>query len=458
MKKEKYECPVAKNDRVKVVIEDLTHDGRGVGKVDHYPLFIENAIPGEEVQVQVMKTTKKFGYAKVIRWIEKSEDRVEEVETNWIRTGIAPIHHMTYSAQLTFKQNQVKNAMKKIGHFEDMDVKSVLGMEQPFAYRNKAQIPVRKIDNQLEFGFFRRNSHDLVPIEDFYIQEPEIDELLINLKEILIKYGVKPYNESDDTGNLKNVMVRKGHYTGQLMIVFVTKKKKVFKVDQITAEIVEQNPNVVSIMQNIHPEKTNTILGKEFMCLYGKEYIEDQLLGKTYHVSAKSFYQINTKQAEVLYKEAIQLADFKETDIVVDAYCGIGTIALSIAEKVKKVYGVEVVEDAILDAKENASLNGIDNAEFEVGRAEYVFKKWLEDGFKPNVVIVDPPRKGLDAQFIDACCDMDPEKVIYVSCDPATLARDMKLFAEKGYTTNSVQPVDMFPQTSHVESVVLLEK
>ena len=458
MTKTKKELPVVKNDKVWLTIEDMTHDGRGVGKVDFYPIFVENAIVGEEVEVRVLKTTKKFAYGKVLQWKKKSENRVEDVDADLIRTGIAPLAHMSYEAQLEFKKEQVKKAVTRIGGFDDVEVKETIGMETPFKYRNKAQIPVRKINERLELGFFRRNSHDLIPIEDFYIQETAIDEALLAIKPILEQYNVKPYDEEKQTGHLRNIVIRKGHYTDELMIVLVTKKKKLFKIGEICKEIVAAVPNVKSIMQSIHTENNNVILGKEFVRLYGTEYIEDQLLGNTYQISASSFYQINTTQAEVLYQEAIDRAELSKEDVVIDAYCGIGTIGLSLAKEVKKVYGVEVVEEAIMDAKKNAEINGIENVEFEVGKAEFVFDKWLKEGLKPTVILVDPPRKGLTESFIKSSAEMNPEKIVYVSCDPATFARDLKLYGELGYTPDSVQPVDMFPQTSHVECVTVLKK
>ena len=458
MTKIKKEVPVVKNDKVWLTIEDMTHDGRGVGKVDYYPIFIDNAIVGEEVEVKILKTTKKFAYGKVLQWKKKSPARVDILEEKWIRTGIAPLHHMSYEAQLNFKQEQVKKAVTRIGGFDILEVKEPKGMEEPFKYRNKAQIPVRKVNNRLELGFFRRNSHDLIPIEDFYIQEPAIDEALIAIKPILEEFNVKPYDEEKQTGHLKNIVIRKGHYSNELMIVLVTKKKKLFKIGEICKKIVEVVPNVTSIMQSIHTENNNVILGKEFVRLYGKEYIEDQLLGNTYQISANSFYQINTKQAEVLYKEAISRAELTDKDIVIDAYCGIGTIGLSLADQVKKVYGVEIVEEAIEDARKNAEINQIQNVEFEVGKAETVFENWLEKGIEASVIVVDPPRKGLTESFINASVKMTPKKIVYVSCDPATFARDLKLYNELGYSPDYVQPVDMFPQTSHVECVTVLKK
>ncbi|AQP54748.1 23S rRNA (uracil(1939)-C(5))-methyltransferase RlmD [Vagococcus penaei] len=450
--------PVKKNEQIEVEIVDLTHDGLGVAKVDGYPIFIENALPGETILVQIVKVGKKFSFGKVVSIETASPNRVEDVQNHLIRTGIAPLHHMTYEAQLAFKEHQVVNCLTRIGKLDDVTVKPIIGMDEPYAYRNKAQIPVRKINNQLEIGFFRKNSHDLVPMSDFYIQEKNIDEALAVIKEILIRYQVKPYDEANDTGNLKTIMIRQGHYSKDMMVVFITKKKKIFKNDEICRLIVEALPQVKSIMQNIQPHNSNGLFGEETLCLYGQEYITDTLLNNTYKISARSFYQINTRQAERLYEEAIALANLKSTDTVIDAYCGIGTIGLSIAKKVSKLYGIDSVEDAISDAKINAQLNGIDNAEFITGKAEKIFAELNKGQMSADVLFVDPPRKGLDPDFIEASVEMAPTKIVYISCNPSTLARDLALYAEKGYKVKEVQPVDMFPQTTHVECVTVLTK
>ena len=451
-------CPVKKNEVYEVTIVDLTHDGMGVGKVDTYPIFIENAIPGEEVEVLVLKATKKFAFGKVTNWIKTSPDRVTDVDDKWIRTGIAPLHHMTYEAQLRFKQHQVESAMQRIGGFDNISVAEVVGMEEPYAYRNKAQIPVRKVNRELETGFFRKNSHDLVPMENFYIQDPAIDDALVILKDIMKEYGVKPYDEEKHSGTLKNIMIRKGHYSNELMVVLVTRKAKIFKVEQMVEEMAEKVPNLVSIVQNIHPEKTNVLMSDQFVTLHGRDYIKDTLLGNTYCISASSFYQINTVQAEALYTKAIELAELKPTDTVVDVYCGIGTIGLSLAKQVKQLRGIEMVPQAIRDAKTNALMNDIENVEYQVGKAEYIFPEWVEKGIESDVIIVDPPRKGLDAQFIEASVEMNPDRIIYISCNPGTLARDLKIYAEAGYTTDTVYPFDMFPQTTHIECLTVLTK
>ena len=329
-------------------------------------------------------------------------------------------------------------------------------MENPVGYRNKAQIPVRRMDGRLATGFYKKNSHELVEIEDYYIQDPAIDEAIKRVRDILQRFQVRGYNEAKNEGQIRHIIIRRGHYSHEMMVVLVTRKEKFFKGKEIASIIHEELPEVVSVIQNINEEKTNVILGDKEKVLYGRSYIEDQLLGKTYRISSKSFYQVNTEQTEKLYQTAIEFAALQKEDTVIDAYSGIGTIGLSLADKVKEVYGMELVPEAIEDAQFNALTNKIENAHYEVGKAETVMKKWQDKGVKPSVIVVDPPRKGLDARFIASAIDMAPAKLVYISCNPATFARDAKLFAESGYEVKKVQPVDLFPQTHHVELVVLL--
>lgn len=452
------EYPVKKNQSYTVDIIDLTHEGLGVAKIDHYPIFIENALPSEKIEMLVVKVGNKFGYGKVLNWLEESPDRVTVTDENLLRTGIASISHLSYEKQLTFKQNQVKNVLTKIAKLPDVPVFETIGMENPWGYRNKAQIPVQRIAGQLTTGFYRKNSHDLIPIDDFMIQAPEIDEAILVIRNILQRFGVKAYNEKAHTGFLRHIIIRRGHYSHEMMVVLVTRIEKFFKGQELAEQIAKEVPSVVSVIQNINEEKTNVILGKQNKVLYGKAVIEDQLLGKTYQISPESFYQVNTPQTEVLYQTAIEYADLDENDVVIDAYCGIGTIGQSLAEKVKHVYGVEIIPEAIADAKKNAEINQLTNLTYEVGTAETVMEAWVSQGIKPSVIIVDPPRKGLTLSFITASSQVAPEKIIYVSCNPATLARDLKLYAEEGYQVEKVQPVDLFPQTPHVESVTLLTR
>ncbi|MBT2731150.1 23S rRNA (uracil(1939)-C(5))-methyltransferase RlmD [Carnobacterium sp. ISL-102] len=448
--------PVQKNEKHTVKIEDLTHEGFGVARIKGYSLFIENALPGEQVEVKIHKTGKSFGYAKVMNRLNSSEDRVVIQDENYTRVGITPLQHMRYPAQLDFKKQQVINSLQRIAKLPDVPVYDTIGMANPSGYRNKAQIPVRKIDDKLTTGFFRKNSHEVIPMENFYIQDPKIDEAIIAVRDIMRVYGVKPYNENENIGNLRHIIVRRGYYTGEIMIVLVTRTAKLFPTSKIIPDILEAIPEVVSIVQNVNPKHTNVILGEDSIVLYGEDKFKDTLLGNTFEISHRSFYQVNPLQTEKLYQTVLDFAELTGEETVIDAYSGIGTITLTLAKNAKHVYGIEVIEPAVENAKANAELNNIDNVTFEAGAAEEVMVAWAEEDRTADLLVVDPPRKGLEKEFTDAVIAIKPTKMIYVSCNPATLSRDLALLTEGGYTVKKVQPVDLFPQTTHVESVTLL--
>ncbi|MEG2602708.1 MAG: 23S rRNA (uracil(1939)-C(5))-methyltransferase RlmD, partial [Carnobacterium sp.] len=317
---------------------------------------------------------------------------------------------------------------------------------------------VLKQNDKLTTGFFRKNSHDLIAMEDFVIQDPKIDQAVVIVRDIMREFNVKPYNEAANTGNLRHIVVRRGYHTGEIMIVLVTRTNKLFPTSKILPAITEALPEVVSIIQNVNPSRTNKILGPENIVLWGQDYFTDTLLGNTFQISASAFYQVNPTQTEKLYQTVLEYAELTGKETVIDAYCGIGTISLSLAKEAKEVYGIEVVEAAVENAKNNAKLNGIENVTFEAGLAEEVMVEWAEKELAVDLLVVDPPRKGLEGSFIEAALTMKPNKIIYVSCNPATLARDLALLADGGYKVEKVQPVDLFPQTSHVESVTLLVK
>lgn len=333
-----------------------------------------------------------------------------------------------------------------------------LGMEHPVKYRNKAQVPVRRVNGVLETGFFRKNSHDLMPLEDFFIQDPVIDQVVVALRDLLRRFDLKPYDEKEQSGLIRNLVVRRGHYSGQIMVVLVTTRPKVFRVDQLIEQVIKQFPEIVSVMQNINDQNTNAIFGKEWRTLYGQDYITDQMLGNDFQIAGPAFYQVNTEMAEKLYQTAIDFAELKKDDVVIDAYSGIGTIGLSVAKHVKEVYGVELIPEAVENSKKNAQLNNISNAHYVCDTAENAMKNWLKDGIQPTVILVDPPRKGLTESFIKASAQTGADRIAYISCNVATMARDIKLYQELGYELKKVQPVDLFPQTHHVETVALLSK
>lgn len=447
-----------KNDIIEVEIVDLSHEGAGVAKVDGRVFFIENALPSEVIRMRVLKVNKKIGFGRVEEFVKKSNQRNEHVDLAYLRTGIADLGHLAYPAQLAFKGKQVQDCLYKIAGISDVEVLETLGMDQPLAYRNKAQVPVRRVNGQLETGFFRKNSHDLLPIEDFYIQDPVIDQVIVFVRDLLRRFDLKPYDEKEGTGLIRNLVVRRGHYSGEIMVILVTSRPKIFRVEQLIERLTEAFPAIKSIMQNINDQLGNAIFGREFRTLYGQDFITDSMLGKQFQIAAPAFYQVNTEMAEKLYQTAFDFADFKKEDIVLDAYSGIGTIGLSLADRVQQVYGVEVIPEAVENSQRNAELNGINNASYVCAPAEKTIQTWLNQGIKADVILVDPPRKGLIESFITSSVSMEPQRIVYISCNPATMARDIKLYQELGYELKKVQPVDLFPQTHHVECVSLLVK
>ncbi|WP_440896558.1 23S rRNA (uracil(1939)-C(5))-methyltransferase RlmD [Amphibacillus sp. Q70] len=455
----KQQTPVQKNQKLKLSFEDMTHEGNGVGKIAGYPVFVPNILPGETAKIKVIKVKKNFAIGKRLELIKASPDRVDPPCNVYFQCGGCQLQHMSYSMQLEMKRNQVENTLRKIAHIKNVDVEPTLGMEEPWRYRNKVQIPVGEKDGELITGFYRKRSHDIIEGMDRCIVTSEVnDQMVETVRKIADSLGIQAYDEQTHRGVLRHIMVRTGENTGETMIVIVTKTKKLPKEEQLIRQIIERHPEVTSIMQNINAERTNVILGKQTKRLWGEEYIYDTIGEIKFAISALSFYQINPKQTKVLYDKALEFANLTGDETVIDAYCGIGSISLFLAQKAKKVYGVEIVPQAIEDAKKNAELNDLTNAEFVVGQAEKIMPTWKAKGLQPDVIVVDPPRKGCDPSLLEAMIEMNPERIVYVSCNPSTLARDLAILTEGGYQTKKVQPVDLFPQTSHTEVVCLLER
>ncbi|MBR7927552.1 23S rRNA (uracil(1939)-C(5))-methyltransferase RlmD [Aerococcaceae bacterium zg-ZUI334] len=447
-----------KNQEIVGFVEDLTSEGLGVVRVEGFAFFVEGGIPGEIVHAKVMKVGKNFGFARLVEIKNPSYDRQEMIDVVGRQIGTMALQHMSYDLQLAFKQETVRNTFRKIGGFKQVPVRMTLGMSHPWGYRNKAQIPVREINGELETGFFRKNTHDLVPVNNFHIQHPEIDRAIQLIRNVLRKFKITAYNELNHSGEIRHIIVKRGHVSGEVMVILVVNGAALPNELEIAKEIMVQIPEVVSVVLNRQDKKTNVIMGDKSRVLLGEQYYQDRMLGYTYFISAHSFYQVNTPQAEVLYKEAIRAADLTGQETVLDAYCGIGTITLPLAQQAKRVYAMEVVPQAIEMANKNAAYNYVENVTFEVGKAEDVLPKWNETGVHFDVIVVDPPRKGLDKQFVDSAIEQAPKRIVYVSCNPATCARDCKLFAEAGYQLQYVQPVDLFPQTTSIECVALLVK
>ncbi|WP_286230563.1 23S rRNA (uracil(1939)-C(5))-methyltransferase RlmD [Neobacillus mesonae] len=449
--------PVNKNNYIDVVFEDLTHDGAGVAKVDGYPLFVANGLPGEKAKVKVIKTGKSYGVGRLMELYEKSPYRVEIPENEKHKYGGCQLEHISYEGQLQYKENQVRQVLTRIGKLEDVVVHPILGMDHPLHYRNKAQVPVGEKDGKLIAGFFKPRSHEIVDTDESLIQLPEVNEAVQTVKEICAELGIPAYHEESHKGVLRHIMARYGKQTGELMVVIITRTGDIPNKNQLVEEIVAKLPKVKSIVHNVNSKRTNVILGEKTTVLWGSEVIYDYIGDVKFAISALSFYQVNPVQTKVLYDKALEYANLNGEESVIDAYCGIGTISLFLAQKAKKVFGVEVVPEAIEDARRNAKLNGMTNVEFAVGEAETVIPKWYKEGNAAEVLVVDPPRKGCDEALLQTIIDMKPKKVVYVSCNPATLARDLRILEDGGYKTLEVQAVDMFPHTTHVECCALIK-
>jgi len=450
--------PVKKNDYIDVEFVDLTHEGQGVAKIDGFPVFVPGGLPGESAQIKILNVKKNYGYGKLIEIREKSPYRVEIPKEDMHKYGGCQLHHMSYEGQLQFKQNLVEQTLTRIGKLQDVNIHPIIGMEQPFHYRNKAQVPVGERNGRLITGFYKPRTHEIIDTDESVIHMEAINDAIKIVKEICSELGVTAYNEEAHTGVLRHIMARFGRKTDELMIVLITRTEKLPHRKEIVEKIVAALPNVKSVVHNVNPKRTNVILGERTQVLWGQNVIYDYIGNVKFAISPRSFYQVNPVQTQVLYDKALAYTGLTGEEIVIDAYCGIGTISLFLAQQAKKVYGVEVVSDAINDAKKNADLNGITNVEFTVGEAETVIPNWAKEGIHADVIVVDPPRKGCDAALLKTIIEMKPKRVVYVSCNPATLARDLGILEADDYQTVEVQPVDMFPMTMHVECVVLLSR
>ncbi|MGG3284125.1 23S rRNA (uracil(1939)-C(5))-methyltransferase RlmD [Paenibacillus solani] len=477
------DLPVAKNDEVVIDIIGMNHDGEGVGRAEGYTLFVPGALPGEKVRVRVLKTKKQYGYAKLMELVQASSDRIAAPCPIYDQCGGCQLQHMSYAGQLAWKRQLVVDNLERIGKLrvvreaagavetrvgdgQDADhsdqegilVRPALGMSEPWRYRNKSQVPIGVTEGGLVGGFYARGSHRIVDMETCLIQHEQNDEVVSRVKAIGRKLGITAYNEETGQGLLRHVVVKIGFATKEMMIVLVTNGERIPRVNEWISTIREELPVVVSICQNVNTRKTNVIFGDVTRVLWGREVIHDYIGDVKFAISARSFYQVNPAQTEVLYGKTVEYAGLTGEETVIDAYCGIGTISLFLAQHAKKVYGVEIVKEAIEDARANAELNGMTHVEFEVGASEDVIPRWKEQGIEADVIVVDPPRKGCDPRLLETILEMKPERVVYVSCNPSTLARDLRVLEDGGYRTVEVTPVDMFPHTVHVESVALLQR
>lgn len=454
----KLKLPVRKNEEFTVLFEDLTHEGNGVCKIDGYPVFVPGALPDEKAVIKIVKTNKRFGFGILINLLTTSEERVTPPCKVYDKCGGCQTQHMSQGLQAEMKQNQIEHLLQKTAQLSDVIVNPVIVMDDPWYYRNKIQMPVGEKNGEIITGFYQARSHQIIDDMDTCLIQHEIgNEILAEIRVLANELGITAYNEHEHKGILRHIIIRTGYETDEVMVTFVTNTKDLPHSNKLIEQLTKKFPQIVSIVHNINLQKTNVIVGKKMKLLYGKKYLYDNIGDLTFGISAGSFYQVNPEQTKKLYNIALDYAEIDENDTVVDAYCGIGTISLFLAQKAKKVYGIEIFDEAIQDAKMNAELNNITNAEFYQGAAEKVMPEWKANGFNPDVIVVDPPRKGCDQTLLDAMVEMHPKRIVYVSCNPATLARDLKIL-KKTYDITKVQPVDLFPQTYHVEVVVKLER
>ncbi|MDU1307637.1 MAG: 23S rRNA (uracil(1939)-C(5))-methyltransferase RlmD [Clostridium perfringens] len=453
---------VEKNKEYIFDIISQGYEGEGIAKIDNkYPIFIEGALKGEKVKVRIVKVNKNFAYGKLMEVLEASEERVNPPCAIYKRCGGCKLQHASYKAQLDFKWDRVKDCVSKIGKLDPSIVKYPLGMENPWRYRNKVQLPIGLINGEVKIGFFAPRSHDIIDMESCLIQDEIGDKVVKLTREWIEKFNIRPYNvdgEYDEKGIVRHIMIRRGFTTNEVMVVLVTNGEKLPHKEEFVDLMVKNIPGIKSVIQNINSKKTNVILGLESKTLWGEDTISDYIGDFRFNISPLSFFQVNPTQTEVLYGKALEYANLTGNEEVFDAYCGTGTITLFLSQKAKKVYGVEIIPQAIDNAWINAKENKVENVEFFVGESEVVIPDLINKGVKADVVVVDPPRKGCDKKLLDAITNINAKKIVYVSCDPSTLGRDLAILEENGYKTLEVQPVDMFPNTSHVETVVKLNR
>lgn len=454
-----------KNDMVTVTIEDMGQDGEGIGKIAGYTLFVKDTVIGDVAEVKIIKAKKNYGYGRLMNLIKPSPDRVEPLCPHARRCGGCQIQELSYEKQLEFKQNKVLNHLKRIGGFDEVPMEPIIGMDTPFYYRNKAQFPVgTNKDGKIITGFYAGHTHSIVDNRCCCLGVDVNKKILDIIMEHCENHQIPAYDEETGKGLLRHILIRFGFTTKEIMVCLILNGRKLPYQDELVSSLT-QIPGMTSITINVNTEHTNVILGREILPVWGQTYITDYIGNVKYRISPLSFYQVNPVQTEKLYGLALEYADLKGDETVWDLYCGIGTISLFLAQKAQKVYGVEIVPQAIEDAKANAKLNEFVNAEFYVGKAEEVLPEYYaqyekEYGKKASadVIVVDPPRKGCEETLLKTMADMLPKRIVYVSCDSATLARDLRYLCANGYKLEKVRAVDQFPNTVHVESVCLLSR
>ncbi|KJS88246.1 MAG: hypothetical protein JM58_01420 [Peptococcaceae bacterium BICA1-8] len=450
------EKPIILGENYELTITGLSHQGEGVGRVNNFAVFVPGAIPGEKVSVKISGIRKNFAQGKLEEILEPTPFRVDAPCHYAERCGGCQLQHISYEKQLELKAQQVKDALLKLGGI-DVAVEPTLGMVYPWRYRNKGHFHLEKLAGEVSLGFYEPGSHDFIPAKASLLFSSVVNRLLSYLEEQLTLAGISVYKRDTGQGYLRNIMVRESRATGEIMVIFIT-SADAWQLNEVVESLKAVFPQIRSVYHNINKGTKPVILGDKFKLVWGHAFLQDTIGSYVFNISPQSFFQVNNEQARVLYEKALEYAGLSRKETVIDAYCGIGSIAIYVASQAKRVIGIEVVEEAIKDARENAKLNKINNTEFITGKAEQWLPQWVKGGVRANVIIVDPPRKGCAPETLEAIVKVSPNRVVYVSCNPATLARDLKYLVENGYEVEKVQPIDLFPQTSHVETVVCLQR
>ena len=448
-----------KNNTVILRIEDMSQDGLGIGKAEGYALFVKDTVIGDLAKVKILKTKKNYGFARLEELLEASDKRTEPKCPLARPCGGCQLQMMKYEEQLRWKEQKVRSDLQRLGGFQEIPMEPIQGMENPFRYRNKAQFPIGyDREGKLVAGFYAGRTHTIIPADDCLLGSESNRRILERILDWMGRYGIAAYREDTGKGLVRHALIRSGFATGEIMVCLVINGKQFPRGKELT-ESLTQIPGMTSITFSSNTRRDNVILGDSYEVLWGQDYITDSIGEIRYQISPLSFYQVNPVQTRRLYRQALEYAGLTGKETVYDLYCGIGTISLFLAQRAGKVFGVEIVPQAVEDARANARLNGITNAEFFAGRAEEIVpRQYREQGIRADVVVVDPPRKGCGEELLETMTAMAPEKIVYVSCDPATLARDLKYLCARGYELKKVRAFDQFPQTVHVETVVLLSK
>ncbi|MGI6668713.1 MAG: 23S rRNA (uracil(1939)-C(5))-methyltransferase RlmD [Acetivibrionales bacterium] len=462
---------VVKNRDYVVDITDMTHEGLGVGRIDGLAVFTDGALAGEQVELKIIKVRRTYAVGKLLKVLKPSPDRVIPFCSVFKRCGGCSLQHMDYNAQLAFKTKLVRDSLERIGGLDDVKVRDTIGMKSPYNYRNKAQYPVASADGRIVTGFYAPRSHEVIGSEECRIQDAESDRIRKLVTGFMMEKGIPAYDEKTGKGLVRHIITRVGFNTGEIMVILVINGDTLPHVDELVKRLVDgtgskgtafQNSGssrVKSVYLNVNTANTNVIMGDKNILVYGSESIAEKIGDYTFMISPGSFFQVNTAQTEVLYSKVLEFAGLNGSETVFDLYCGIGTISLFLSSRARMVYGVEVVTAAVNDARKNAELNGAGNVEFIEGEAEKAVPELYRKGINADVVVLDPPRKGCDESLLRLiAADMRPDRIVYVSCNPATLACDLKYLDAQGYRAAEVQPVDLFPWTGHVECVVLITK